>query len=31
MAALGEAADEPPRMAVNVVLEVGQRLLAPWA
>jgi hypothetical protein len=31
MAALGKAADEPPRMAVNVVLEVRQRLLTPLA
>ena len=31
MAALGEAADEPPRLAVNVMLEVGQRLSATWA
>jgi hypothetical protein len=28
MSALGESADEPPRLAVNVALKVGQRLLA---
>ena len=27
MAALGESADEPPRMAVDVALKVGQRFV----
>jgi len=29
MPALGEAADQPPRLAVNVALKVGQRFLPP--
>jgi hypothetical protein len=31
MPALGEAADQPPRLAVNVVLKVGQRFFAAFA
>jgi len=31
MPALGEAADQPPRLAVDVVLKVGQRFFAAFA
>lgn len=31
MSGLGEAADQPPRFAVNVVLKVGERFFATFA